>query len=85
VTHRRSPLALRPEQISSPMNRSRTALRRVSESCHHTATIHFSAPLLAGIAATAWNTYLLRQYSSPPPAAARHRLNSRPPLEGSIN
>jgi hypothetical protein len=37
-----------------------STLRRVSKPCHCTATIHFSSPLLTGIATTALNTYLLR-------------------------
>ena len=74
MTHRRTPCALWLAQINSPVNHRRTALRRVSEPCHRTAMIHFSSPLLTGIAATALNTYSLRRllpYLRPPHVAVK--------------
>jgi hypothetical protein len=85
VTHRRIPPALRLEQISSPVNRRLPALCHVPECVHHVTVNLCDSPWLAGVTATTLDTKPLRQYSSPPPAAARHRLNSRPPLESPIN
>jgi hypothetical protein len=64
VTHRRTPPALRLEQINSPVNRRLPALCHVPECFHHVTVNRCDSPWLAGVIATALDTKPLRQYSS---------------------
>jgi hypothetical protein len=59
VTHRR--IALRLEQICSPVNHRLPALRRVSLSIYRITVTHPCSPLITGAIATTEDTKPLRQ------------------------
>jgi hypothetical protein len=62
-----------------------TALRHVSEHLRRIAVTLYSHLIIAGEFTMTEDTNPLRQYPFSPPASARRRPNSRPPLAGSIN
>jgi hypothetical protein len=79
------PPALRLEQISSPENRRRTALRHVSEHSRRVVVAPYSRQIIAGELATTEDTKPLHQCPSFPPTAVHYHPNFQPPPLSPIN